>query len=144
MACERCGNIYATSIHTCQRCSTPPVPLAPPQPGPFRSPRYDNVAMLEGFLLGIVAAWSAAPLGLVVAALAFFGSWGAFVVLFMFFPRPVTVVATLAWAVLAGAIAGWMTENNWLWMVAAGGLAGMVSIGAHMRALVVLKGGSTE
>lgn len=74
MACEKCGNMYATSVYTCQRCSTPPTPLAPRQPNPFRSPRYDNVAMLDGFLLGIVAAWSAASQGLVVALLAFFAS----------------------------------------------------------------------
>jgi hypothetical protein len=144
MACQRCGNMYTTSMYACHRCNAPPVPLAPPQPSPFRSPRYDNVAMLEGFLLGIVAAWSAAPLGLAVAALAFFGAWGAFVVLFMFFPKPVTAVATLAWAVLAGATAGLMTENNWLWMGAVGTLAGLVSLGAHMRALAVLKGGSDD
>jgi hypothetical protein len=144
MACLRCGNMYTTSTHGCYRCSSPPVPMAPPQPSPLRTPKYDNVAMLEGFLLGIVAAWSAAPLGLAVAALAFFVSWGAFVVLFMFFPIPVTVVATLAWAVLAGAIAGLMTENNWLWMGAVGALAGLVSLGAHMRALAVLKGGSDD
>jgi hypothetical protein len=139
MACQRCGNMYTSSFHTCNRCSTPPVPMGLPEPSPFRSPRYDNIAMLEGFLLGIVAAFSSAALGLALAVLVFFLTWGAFVVLFMFFPVIVTVVATAAWAVLAGAIAGLMTENNWLWMLGVGGLAGLVSVGAHMRALAVLR-----
>jgi hypothetical protein len=49
--------------------------------------------MPEGFLLGIVAAWSAAALGLAFAALAVFLAWGAFVVLFIFLPMPLTVGA---------------------------------------------------
>jgi len=139
MACRRCGNIYTSGFTHCSRCATPPVPLAPPQPSPLRSPKYDNIAMLEGFLLGIVAAWSAAPMGLVVAALAFFLAWAAFVVLFMFLPIPVTVVATLAWAGLAGVMVGWMTERNWLWMVVAGGLVGVVVLVAHLKAFNVLR-----
>lgn len=62
----------------------------------------------------------------------------------MFFHKPVIVVATLAWAVLAGVIAGWMTENSWLWMAIAGGLAAVVSVVAHLRAYSVLRGGSGD
>jgi hypothetical protein len=139
MACMRCGNIYTNESYSCYRCRASPVPLAPPQPSPLRSPRYDNIAVLEGFLLGIVAALSAASLGLAMAALAFFLAWGAFVVLFLYFPVPVTALASLAWAALAGVIAGWMSGNNWLWMAAAAVIAGLLSLAGHRRAKTVLR-----
>jgi hypothetical protein len=62
------------------------------------------------------------------------------VVLFMYFPIPVAIVATVAWAVLAGIVTGWMKENKWLWMAGTGLLAGVVAAVAHLRARVVLKG----
>jgi hypothetical protein len=144
MSCERCGNMYTTSSYTCGRCNPQPAVNTPWNPSRFRSPKYDNIAMLEGFLLGIAVTWWAASAGLLnglgAAAVAFLLTWGAFAVLLMFFPIPVTIAATLVWAVLAGIVAGLMTENNWFWMAGAGLLAGMVAAVAHLRARVVLKG----
>jgi len=65
-------------------------------------PGEETMAWPGGVLLGIVAARSAASLAMAVVAFAFFLSWGAFVVLFMFFSVPVTALATLAWAGTSG------------------------------------------